>query len=79
MSTNAATTTTQLLIGGAWRDAAEGATYDDTNPATGVRHAGVAEATRADADAAVSAARRAFDTGKWPTTAASRRAKVIYN
>jgi acyl-CoA reductase-like NAD-dependent aldehyde dehydrogenase len=78
MSTNAATTTTQLLIGGAWRDAAEGATYDDTNPATGVRHAGVAEATRADADAAVSAARRAFDTGKWPTTAASRRAKVIY-
>ena len=79
MSTNAtAATKTQLLIGGTWRDASDGVVYDDANPATGARLAGVAEATRADADAAVSAARKAFDTGKWPTMAASRRAKIVY-
>jgi acyl-CoA reductase-like NAD-dependent aldehyde dehydrogenase len=69
---------TQLLIGGAWRDAGDGATYRDDNPATGARLADVAEATRADADAAVGAARKAFDAGKWPGMAASRRAKVVY-
>ncbi|MEO6834628.1 MAG: aldehyde dehydrogenase family protein [Candidatus Tumulicola sp.] len=69
---------TQLLIGGTWRDASDGASYDDANPATGASLAGVAEATHADVDAAVAAARKAFDAGKWPTMAASRRAKVIY-
>ncbi|MBV8245133.1 MAG: aldehyde dehydrogenase family protein, partial [Candidatus Eremiobacteraeota bacterium] len=34
--------------------------------------------THADLDRAVSAARRQFDEGKWPTMAASRRAKVLY-
>lgn len=78
---NAATTpetSTALFVGGQWRLAEGGATYDDVNPATGARLARVADATRADLDAAVSAAREAFDAGKWPTTAASRRAKVIY-
>jgi acyl-CoA reductase-like NAD-dependent aldehyde dehydrogenase len=69
---------TQLLIGGTWRDASDGGAYDDANPATGAALATVAEATRADLDAAVGAARQAFDAGKWPTMAASRRAKIIY-
>ncbi|HEY1882528.1 MAG TPA: aldehyde dehydrogenase family protein [Candidatus Cybelea sp.] len=69
---------TQLLIGGAWRDAADGATYEIRNPATGVKLAEVADATKDDLNDAVAAARRAFDTGKWATMAASRRAKVIY-
>ncbi|HEX4013797.1 MAG TPA: aldehyde dehydrogenase family protein [Candidatus Cybelea sp.] len=71
-------TKTQLLIGGAWRDASDGATYEVRNPATGAKLADVAEATGKDLDDAVASARRAFDTGKWPTMAASRRAKVIY-
>ena len=78
MSTTATATTTQLLIGGQWRDASDGATYEDCNPATGAKIADVADATREDVDAAVVAARRAFDAGRWPTMAASRRAKVIY-
>ncbi len=77
-TTNNATIKSQLLIGGAWRDASDGATYDDVNPATGGVLAAVAEATHADLDAAVAAARTAFDTGKWPTMAASRRAKIVY-
>ncbi|HEU5480120.1 MAG TPA: aldehyde dehydrogenase family protein [Candidatus Tumulicola sp.] len=70
-------TKTQLLIGGAWRDASDGGAYHDDNPATGARLADVADATHADLDAAVRAARKAFD-GKWPTMAASRRAKIVY-
>ncbi len=78
MSTTAALPRTQLLIGGAWHDASDDRTYEDSNPATGTKLAAVASATRDDVDAAVAAARRAFDTGKWPTMAASRRAKIVY-
>ena len=71
-------TKTQLLIGGAWRDASDGATYEVRNPATGAVLAGVADATQDDLNDAVASARRAFDTGKWATMAASRRAKIVY-
>ncbi|MBV8372542.1 MAG: aldehyde dehydrogenase, partial [Candidatus Eremiobacteraeota bacterium] len=78
MTTSTATPTrTQLLIGGAWCDASNGAVFEDRNPATGAELAQVAEATRADLDAAVASARKAFDAGKWPTMAASRRAKIV--
>lgn len=72
------TTKTQLLIGGQWRDAEGSATYENCNPATGAPLAGVAEAARTDVDAAVAAARTAFDTGKWASMPASRRAKILY-
>ncbi len=78
MTTIATPSRTQLLIGGAWRDPSAGAFYDDRNPATGALLAEVAEASRTDLDAAVASARKAFDTGKWPTMAASRRAKILY-
>lgn len=77
MTTIANMTKTQLLIGGNWRDASDHGTYRDYNPATGAAIADVADATREDVNAAVGAARHAFD-GKWPTMAASRRAKIIY-
>ncbi len=77
-TTTTAPATTQLLIGGAWRDAGDGATYENRNPATGAVLARVAQATQADVDAAVSAARKAFDAGKWSSMAASRRAKILY-
>jgi acyl-CoA reductase-like NAD-dependent aldehyde dehydrogenase len=79
MTTSTATPLrTQLLIGGAWRDASSGAFFEDRNPATGANLAQVAEGSRADVAAAVASARKAFDAGKWPTMAASRRAKIIY-
>ncbi|HVR47023.1 MAG TPA: aldehyde dehydrogenase family protein [Candidatus Binatia bacterium] len=77
MTTTSTLPKTQLLIGGAWRDASDQGTYRDTNPATGAPIADVADATRDDLDAAVVAARQAFE-GKWPTMAASRRAKIVY-
>jgi aldehyde dehydrogenase (NAD+)/betaine-aldehyde dehydrogenase len=69
---------TQLLIGASPREAASGATYQDRNPATGAVLAEIAEAAAPDVDAAVGAARAAFDAGKWPSMPASRRAKILY-
>jgi acyl-CoA reductase-like NAD-dependent aldehyde dehydrogenase len=53
-------------------------TYEVRNPATGAKLADVPDATREDLDNAVAAARSESDTGRWPTMAASRRAKIIY-
>ncbi len=78
MTTASTLTKTQLLVGGEWREASDGGTYEDFNPATGEKIADVADATGEDVAAAVAAARKAFDAGRWPTTAASRRAKVVY-
>ncbi|MET9992780.1 aldehyde dehydrogenase family protein [Streptomyces mutabilis] len=44
-----------------------GTTFVSRNPATGALVGHAPEATRADAEAAVAAARRAFDTTDWPT------------
>jgi len=68
----------QLLIGKDWKDGADGRTYDDRNPATGASLGAVAEATAADVDAAVRAARAAFEGGKWPSMPPARRAKILY-
>lgn len=76
-TTDAQLRTTQLLIGGAWVDAEDGATYLDRNPATGQPLAQVAAASRADVDRAVDAARRAFDEGPWPRMPAAKRARVM--
>jgi len=78
MAVTAAATKTQLFIGNQWLDASDGATYDDTNPATGAVIARVANASASDVDRAVAAARDALERGKWATMAASRRAKIIY-
>jgi len=77
MTTTTAAAATKLLIGNEWRDASDGGVYADVNPATGEKIADVADATRDDVNAAITAARRAFD-GRWPTMAASRRAKIVY-
>jgi acyl-CoA reductase-like NAD-dependent aldehyde dehydrogenase len=70
-------TNAQLLVGKEWRDGA-GGRYEDRNPATGALLANVAEATGADVDAAVRAARFAFEKSKWPTMPPARRARVLY-
>ncbi len=66
-----------MLIGKDWRDASDGRTYANHNPATGGDLGDVADASRADVDVAVRAARAAFDTGKWANASASRRGKIL--
>ncbi len=65
----------RLLIGGVWRDASDGATFDVENPATGETVATVASATADDARAALDAACAAQDS--WARTPARRRSDVL--
>ena len=67
-----------LFIDGTWRDALSGSTFPTEDPATGEEIAQVAEARAEDVDLAVTAARRAFETGKWRTMSASRRSRLLY-
>jgi betaine-aldehyde dehydrogenase len=48
------------------------------NPATGETLATVAESSRAEADAAVAAAREAFDNGPWRTATAQQRGRILF-
>jgi succinate-semialdehyde dehydrogenase/glutarate-semialdehyde dehydrogenase len=66
---------TQLFIGGEWRDASGGATLPVEDPATGETIAEVADATNADADAALAAATEAFAT--WKNVAPRERADIL--
>ena len=68
----------KLFIGGHWSDARSGRTFETTNPATGETLARVAEADEADVEAAVSAARRAFDEGPWPKMGAAERGRLLW-
>jgi len=69
---------TQLFIGGKFRDAASGKTFPSVNPATEEVLAEVAEADAPDIDAAVNAARAAFDEKKWRFMAARDRSKLLW-
>ncbi|MEU8060275.1 aldehyde dehydrogenase family protein [Microbispora bryophytorum] len=66
-----------LYIGGQWRDAAEGGRREIHCPADGQHVATVAEAGRADTEAAIAAARQAFDEGPWPRTPERERGALL--
>lgn len=68
----------KMLINGQWTDAASGKTFPTYNPATGEVLAHVAEGDKADIDAAVRAARAAFDKGPWRRMTPSQRGKLIW-
>ena len=66
-----------LFIGGEWVDAAGGGTREIRCPADGSLVGVVAEGTREDTEAAITAARRAFDDGAWPGTPAGQRGDLL--
>jgi phenylacetaldehyde dehydrogenase len=68
----------KMLIDGEWHAAVSGKTFPVYNPATGEVIAHVAEGEKADIDLAVKAARRAFDSGPWPSMTASDRGKLLW-
>lgn len=65
----------QLLIGGQWRDASDGATFTTKCPANGEVLASCAQATRSDVDDAVNAAWKAFET--WKHVPVCERAAIL--
>ncbi|WP_321801086.1 aldehyde dehydrogenase family protein [Caballeronia sp. J97] len=67
----------RLLIGGEWTGAASGKTFEVINPATEQLLCRVAEADSADVDAAVIAARRAFEAPSWAAMSPHARTRVL--
>lgn len=67
-----------LLIDGQWVPAKSGKTFDVFDPATDEVIARVAEGDKADIDAAVAAAKRAFETGPWGRMSPSERGRIIH-
>ena len=67
----------RLLIDGKLVDATGGGTFDNVNPATEEVLGQVADGTAADMEAAVAAARRAFDTTGWATDHAGRKQAIL--
>ncbi|MFF2653186.1 aldehyde dehydrogenase family protein [Streptomyces sp. NPDC058045] len=66
-----------IHVGGEWRPAVSGSTREIIDPADGKPFAVAAEGDRRDADAAVEAARAAFDHGPWRHTPAADRAALL--
>src|ERR671919_2693577 len=64
-------------IDGGFRSGREGRTFTTLNPATNEPITDVAEGLAEDVDAAVGAARRAFDEGEWPRLPARERARCM--
>ncbi len=64
-------------IDGEFRESAAGGTFTTLDPATNEVITEAADGQAADIDAAVAAARRAFDEGPWPALKAAERAKVL--
>jgi aldehyde dehydrogenase (NAD+) len=67
----------RLFVDGAWSDASDGGTWEQSNPATNEVVTSFAIGTAADVDRAVMAARRAFDEGPWPRLTAKERKKYF--
>lgn len=65
----------ELFIGGEWRDST--AHRAIVCPADGEPVAEVSEASAADAEAAIAAAREAFDDGPWPHTSTQERGALL--
>ena len=68
----------KVLINGQWVPAKSGETFDVLNPATGELLARVASCGKEDVDAAVAAARKAFDDGPWARMSPSARGKILW-
>src|SRR5579872_3363922 len=68
----------KMLIAGEWVDSASGKQFETYNPATGAVLARVAEGDKADINRAVAAARRAFESGPWPSLSPSERGRMLW-
>jgi 4-guanidinobutyraldehyde dehydrogenase/NAD-dependent aldehyde dehydrogenase len=67
----------RAFVGGRYVEAVSGETFDCVSPIDGRVLGKVASCDAADADAAVEAARRAFESGAWSRAAPAHRKKVL--
>jgi aldehyde dehydrogenase (NAD+) len=67
----------QLFIDGEFTDAVSGQTFESRNPSDGNVIATVAKGGREDVARAITAARRAFDEGPWPSMTPAERSAIL--
>lgn len=68
----------ELYVDGSWREALAGGLREIRCPADGTLVRTVSEGGPADVEAAVLAARTAFDDGPWPATGAPQRSALLH-
>ncbi|HKY89869.1 MAG TPA: aldehyde dehydrogenase family protein [Nevskiaceae bacterium] len=68
----------KVLVDGKWVAAKSGKTFEVHNPANGQVIAHAAACEKADVDAAVIAARKAFEAGPWKTMTPSERGRIVW-
>jgi acyl-CoA reductase-like NAD-dependent aldehyde dehydrogenase len=69
--------TYRMLVGGEWLEASHRETFDSIDPYTGRAWARVPQASASDIDAAVVAARAAFESGPWGAMLPAQRARLL--
>jgi phenylacetaldehyde dehydrogenase len=67
----------RLLVGGKWVTAQKGKTFETRNPAADEHLCDIAEADADDVNAAVAAARRAFEAPSWASVSPHERTRAI--
>ena len=67
----------KLFINGEWHDAQDGSAKPTINPATEEETAQIAQATEADVNTAVEAARKAFEEGAWSKMTPRDRGRLL--
>ncbi|MBX7557828.1 aldehyde dehydrogenase family protein, partial [Streptomyces sp. tea 10] len=65
-------------INGEWVDSVDGDTFDVLNPVTNEPYIKAASGKKADIEAAVAAAKKAFDEGPWPKMLPRERSRVLH-
>ena len=65
-------------IGGKWVDSIDGDTFDVLNPVTNEAYIKASSGKVADIDAAVAAAKDAFENGPWPTMLPRQRSRILH-
>src|SRR5438128_6122221 len=70
--------TGQIFINGRWQAPLTGETYAPVNPANEEAIVPVAKGDERDIDAAVGAARKAFDEGPWPRMSPHERGRLVW-
>src|SRR5436309_3759759 len=68
----------EIFVAGKWQAPASGETYQPINPANEEPLTQVGRGDERDIDAAVAAARKAFDSGPWPKLSAHERGRIVW-
>jgi aldehyde dehydrogenase (NAD+) len=68
----------QIFVAGKWQAPLSGETYTPINPANEEPLSAVGKGDERDIDAAVAAARKAFDEGPWPKMSPHERGRIVW-